>query len=83
MGLFKKKDNEGLFDNLGDFGMLVNAFAGGGNAGNVFPEDDAIDFRNGAKYIPDKVTTARQIGKKVVFYPSEHKWKMPDGSFVN
>jgi len=46
-------------------------------------EDDAIDFRNGAKYIPDQVTTARQSGERVIFYPSEHKWKMPDGSFIS
>ena len=83
VGLFKRKEEKSLFDNLGDFGMFVNAFSGGGNTGNVFPEDDAIDFRNGAKHIPDQVTTARQSGERVTFYPSEHKWKMPDGSFVS
>jgi len=70
-------------DFLGGFGLLNNALSGGGNRNNPFPEDDAIDLRNGARYIPGEVTIARRNGKIVTFYPHEHKWEMPDGSFVS
>lgn len=75
-----------MFDNLGDFGLLVNALSGGGNRGNLFPEDDAIDLRNGANYIPDEVTLARREGKEVVFVQvgneTDWYWQMPDGTKI-
>jgi hypothetical protein len=83
MSFFKKKKKESIFDDLGAFGLMVNALTGGGDTGNIFPKSDANDFRMGAKYIPDEVTTARRNGKTVTFYPLEHKWQMPDGSFVS
>lgn len=64
------------------FCMLANALGGGGNKGKAFPEDDAIDFSNGARYIPEEVTLARRRGERVVFNSQEHSWTMPDGSIV-
>jgi len=75
-----------MFDNLGDFGLLINVMSGGGNKGNIFPEDDAIDLRNGANYIPYKVTDARRLSKVVVFVQTGKKkdwyWQMPDGTKI-
>jgi hypothetical protein len=75
-----------MFDNFGDFGLLINALGGGGNKGNAFPKDDAIDLRNGATYIPYEVTDARREGKEVVFMQIGEKkdwyWQMPDGTKI-
>lgn len=57
-------------------------FGGGGNAGALFPVDDAADFAKGARYIPGEVTDARRLGQRVVFDPDEHRWTLPDGTMV-
>ena len=77
----KKK---GLFDSLPDFGLFVSLFGGGSDHGNIFPESDAEDLRNGAAEIPDKVTDARREGKKVKFVKSgkSYYWEMPDKSKI-
>ena len=67
---------------LGTFGLLANALSGGGNAGNVFPKADADDLMDGARYIPGEVTIARQKGLTVKFDRYNHRWQMPDGTFV-
>ena len=46
------------------------------------PQDDVIDFTQGATHIPSEVTIARREGKKIIYHPTQNKWEMPDGSFV-
>lgn len=55
--------------------------------GAVFvPEDDTIDFMNGAKYIPTEVTDARRKGQQVIFHQKlgmqNWYWEMPDGKNI-
>jgi len=67
---------------LDGFMMLVSALTGG----TIVPEADAIDFRNGAKHIPDQITDARRAGQIVPFtqegQQSEWFWTLPGGEKV-
>lgn len=69
-------------DGFAAFAMFANALGGGGNVGAIMPEDDAIDLRDGAEYIPYKVTDARRLGRRVIYLKNEKAWQMPDGSKV-
>ena len=69
-------------DDFAIFAMLTNALGGGGNVGAIMPEDDAIDLRNGAEYIPYEVTDARRLGRRIIYLKDEKAWQIPDGSKV-
>ena len=67
------------------FGTLISAMSGGGDRGNAFPQSDAEDMRNGARFIPGRVTLDRRAGKKVEFHHSCSSsccwyWQFDDGS---
>ena len=64
------------------FAAMASILSGGGNEGAMFPVDDAVDFQNGARYIPGEVTVARRNGERVSFDAEAHKWTMPDGSVI-
>jgi len=71
-------------DMLGAFGSLINAMGGGGDRGNMFPQSDADDFTDGARFIPGEVTLARREGKTVRFVQECSRccwyWEFEDGS---
>jgi hypothetical protein len=68
------------------FGLLLNAMGGGGNKGNSFPEDDAIEMSKGARFIPHEVTDERRLGKDVKFNqvcgPCCWYWEFSDGKRI-
>lgn len=68
----------------GDFGALVNALSGGGDRGNIFPQSDSDELRQGARFIPGGVTDARRRGETVTFTqncgPCCWYWEFPDGT---
>lgn len=70
----------------GDFGALVNMMSGGGDRGNIFPQSDADEMRNGARFIPGQVTEARRRGETVTFTQECGKccwfWELPDGTRI-
>lgn len=70
------------YKDMAAFGMMVNASEGGGDMGRFFPQSDAADFANGARYIPGEVTMARRRGQTVQFDRVAHQWTMPDGSKI-
>ena len=54
---------------LSALGTLDNAFHGGGDRGQAFPQSDAEDLRRyGLDFIPGEVTLARRRGERVGFY---------------
>lgn len=69
---------------LSGFGRLINAMGGGGDRGNMFPQSDADDFSNGARFIPGEVTVARRRGEAVSFVrncgPCCWYWEFADSS---
>lgn len=78
------RDDDGF---LAAFGALVNAMGGGGDRGNMFPQSDADDLANGARWIPGEVTLARRAGQKVTFNQEGDQkdwyWELPDGKHVS
>lgn len=71
---------------IADFGQMISAFGGGGDRGNMFPQSDADDFSNGARFIPGEVTLARRAGRVVKFIQTCGAccwyWKFDDGMRV-
>lgn len=71
---------------LAGFGLLMSAFGGGGDSGNMFPASDAEDLALGARFIPGEVTMARREGQKVTFNQPCNAccwyWEFPDGTRV-
>lgn len=71
---------------LGAFGALISAMGGGGDAGNMFPQSDADDLRQGCRFIPGNVTVARRGGQTVRFVnscgPCCWYWEFSDGSRI-
>lgn len=80
--------NRSCNDNpLAGFGALINAMGGGGDAGNTFPQSDAVELASGARFIPGEVTLARRRGEKVTFVQNCNNntcwyWEMPDGTHI-
>jgi hypothetical protein len=67
---------------LGALGLLLNALDKEPGRGNLFPEEDAQDFLNGATSIPGEVTCARRRGINVKYDPDKKEWEMPNGKII-
>ena len=83
--LYRKPKKEPDYDILFNI-VLIRGTIASPDGITAVPEGDALDFLNGARYIPSEVTDARRNGQKVVFHmvlgEKNWYWKMPDGTKV-